>query len=204
METGQLLEAIDFACRKHKDQRRKGDDSPYINHPVNVAFILSKEGGITDIKTLQAAILHDTVEDTDTTFEELTQVFGQEVATIVMEVTDDKSLAKDVRKKEQVRHAKHASHAAKLVKLGDKLNNLRSLRDGPPPKSWDIKQTEGYFIWAKAVVDGIRGTNHSLEASLDDVFQGSFMYDGEWHQIPKDDHEKRLEAYYQQMSLANN
>eukprot|EP01119_Soliformovum_irregulare_P016837 TRINITY_DN4929_c0_g1_i2.p1 TRINITY_DN4929_c0_g1~~TRINITY_DN4929_c0_g1_i2.p1 ORF type:complete len:126 (-),score=28.37 TRINITY_DN4929_c0_g1_i2:86-463(-) len=121
METGQLLEAIDFACRKHKDQRRKGDDSPYINHPVNVAFILSKEGGITDIKTLQAAILHDTVEDTDTTFEELTQVFGQEVATIVMEVTDDKSLAKDVRKKEQVRHAKPARGSGQLQQLPPNL-----------------------------------------------------------------------------------
>ncbi|XP_026793559.3 guanosine-3',5'-bis(diphosphate) 3'-pyrophosphohydrolase MESH1 isoform X2 [Pangasianodon hypophthalmus] len=128
-----LLEAISFAAEKHRNQRRKDPDAtPYINHPIGVARILSHEGGITDIEVLQAALLHDTIEDTDTTFEELEAMFGNKVARIVQEVTDDKTLPKQERKLLQVKHALHCSHQAKLVKLADKLYNLRDLNRCTP------------------------------------------------------------------------
>ncbi|KAG9352297.1 hypothetical protein JZ751_020710 [Albula glossodonta] len=128
-----LLETAHFAAEKHKNQRRKDPEgTPYINHPIGVARILSHEGGVTDIEVLQAALLHDTVEDTDTSFAELEAAFGPKVARIVREVTDDKTLAKQERKRQQVEHAPHCSHQAKLVKLADKLYNLRDLNRCTP------------------------------------------------------------------------
>ncbi|CAI9551050.1 unnamed protein product, partial [Staurois parvus] len=97
-----------------------------------VARILSHEAGISDIAVLQAALLHDTVEDTDTTFLEIEEKFGQEVRKIVEEVTDDKTLPKMKRKQLQIEHAPHRSHKAKLVKLADKLYNLRDLNRSTP------------------------------------------------------------------------
>ncbi|CAJ1049890.1 guanosine-3'%2C5'-bis(diphosphate) 3'-pyrophosphohydrolase MESH1 [Xyrichtys novacula] len=128
-----LLETVNFAAEKHRNQRRKDPDkTPYINHPIGVARILSHEGGVTDIQVLQAALLHDTVEDTDTSPAELEEKFGSVVAGIVQEVTDDKSLPKQERKRQQVEHAPHCSHQAKLVKLADKLYNLRDLNRCTP------------------------------------------------------------------------
>uniref|UniRef100_A0A674ES19 Guanosine-3',5'-bis(diphosphate) 3'-pyrophosphohydrolase MESH1 n=1 Tax=Salmo trutta TaxID=8032 RepID=A0A674ES19_SALTR len=128
-----LLETVNFAAEKHRYQRRKdAEQTPYINHPIGVARILSHEGGITDIEVLQAALLHDTVEDTDTSIGELQAIFGQTVARIVQEVTDDKALSKQERKRQQVEHAPHASQQAKLVKLADKLYNLRDLNRCTP------------------------------------------------------------------------
>ncbi|XP_061520263.1 guanosine-3',5'-bis(diphosphate) 3'-pyrophosphohydrolase MESH1 isoform X4 [Phycodurus eques] len=128
-----LLETVNFAAEKHRNQRRKdAEKTPYINHPIGVARILSHEAGITDIVVLQAALLHDTLEDTDTKPEELETKFGQIVAGIVQEVTDVKSLPKAERKRLQVEHAPHCSHQAKLVKLADKLYNLRDLNRCTP------------------------------------------------------------------------
>uniref|UniRef100_A0A673B0M7 Guanosine-3',5'-bis(diphosphate) 3'-pyrophosphohydrolase MESH1 n=1 Tax=Sphaeramia orbicularis TaxID=375764 RepID=A0A673B0M7_9TELE len=128
-----LIETVNFAAEKHKNQRRKDPDgTPYINHPIGVARILSHEGGITNIQVLQAALLHDTVEDTNTSPAELQAQFGATVAGIVQEVTDDKSLSKQERKRLQVEHAPHCSHEAKLVKLADKLYNLRDLNRCTP------------------------------------------------------------------------
>ena len=76
-----ILRAIDFAARKHRDQRRKDEEaSPYINHPISVSLLLADIGGIADAEVLSAAILHDTLEDTDTTTEELEAVFGMRIA----------------------------------------------------------------------------------------------------------------------------
>ncbi|KAI3377313.1 hypothetical protein L3Q82_008511 [Scortum barcoo] len=128
-----LLETVNFAAEKHRNQRRKdAEETPYINHPIGVARILSHEGGITDIEVLQTALLHDTVEDTDTSPAELEAKFGPVVAGYVKEVTDDKSLPKQERKRQQVEHAPHCSHQAKLVKLADKLYNLRDLNRCTP------------------------------------------------------------------------
>ena len=99
-----IVQAARFAAEKHKDQRRKdADASPYINHPLAVASVLAVEGGVDDTDVLCAALLHDTIEDTQTTAAELEAIFGDKVTAIVLEVSDDKSLAKALRKEAQVR-----------------------------------------------------------------------------------------------------
>lgn len=166
-----LLETVHFAAEKHKNQRRKDPEAtPYINHPIGVARILSHEGGITDIEVLQAALLHDTVEDTDTSITELEAVFGQTVARIVQEVTDDNTLTKQERKRQQVEHAPYCSHQAKLVKLADKLYNLRDL-NRCTPSGWTEERVQEYFVWAAQVVRGLRGTNQTLENNLQQLFK---------------------------------
>lgn len=168
--TGLILKALAFAADKHRDQKRKGvEASPYINHPIAVADVLCNEGGITDENVLCAALLHDTVEDTKTTPEELTQVFGKVISGIVMEVTDNKKIAKAKRKQLQIEHAAHASHQAKLVKLADKISNLRDIITNPP-EGWDLKRKEEYFNWASEVIDKVRGTNANLEMIFDSIY----------------------------------
>ncbi|XP_075934738.1 guanosine-3',5'-bis(diphosphate) 3'-pyrophosphohydrolase MESH1 [Anarhichas minor] len=166
-----LLETVNFAAEKHRNQRRKDpEETPYINHPIGVARILSHEGGVTDIEVLQAALLHDTVEDTDTSLAELEATFGTIVARIVEEVTDDKSLPKHERKRQQVEHAAHCSCQAKLVKLADKLYNLRDLNRSTPA-GWTAERVQEYFVWAREVVRGLRGTNSVLEQKLEELFR---------------------------------
>ncbi|XP_030622187.1 guanosine-3',5'-bis(diphosphate) 3'-pyrophosphohydrolase MESH1 [Chanos chanos] len=166
-----LLETVNFAAEKHRNQRRRDPEgTPYINHPIGVARILSHEGGITDPEVLQAALLHDTVEDTDTTFAELESVFGPTVTRIVQEVTDDKTLPKQERKRLQVEHAPHCSQQAKLVKLADKLYNLRDL-NRCTPTGWTADRVQEYFTWAAQVVKGLRGTNPALEEKLQELFR---------------------------------
>jgi guanosine-3',5'-bis(diphosphate) 3'-pyrophosphohydrolase len=167
--THALIRAVAFAATKHRDQRRKdADASPYINHPIALAHVLAFEGGVSDTPVLCAAVLHDTVEDTATTFEELTAEFGSKVAGIVREVTDDKTLEKQARKQLQIDHAPHLSYEAKLVKLADKICNLRDIL-ASPPADWPTERKQAYFDWAKAVVAGLRGTNSALESAFDSV-----------------------------------
>ena len=165
-----LIAALAFAADKHRNQRRKDiEASPYINHPIMLAKILSVEGGIDDGPVLCAALLHDTIEDTETTYDELLARFGREIADVVREVTDDKSLPKAERKQLQVEHAPHASRAAKLVKLADKIANLRDVADNPPSQ-WPLERRREYFDWAKRVVDGLRGAHPRLEAAFDAAY----------------------------------
>jgi guanosine-3',5'-bis(diphosphate) 3'-pyrophosphohydrolase len=162
---------LNFAAIKHRDQRRMDPErTPYINHPIGVANILAEEGDITDLDVLIAAILHDTVEDTATTFEEIEDDFGVEIRKIVAEVTDDKSLPKMERKRLQIEHAKTATPKAKLVKLADKLYNLRDLQQNIP-EGWTKERCDEYFVWAKKVVDNLKGTNEKLEKELDEIFR---------------------------------
>jgi GTP diphosphokinase / guanosine-3',5'-bis(diphosphate) 3'-diphosphatase len=162
-----VLRAAAFAARKHRDQRRKDPQaSPYINHPIALAELLSTVGGVEDPKILAAALLHDTVEDTQTTTRELEREFGREIASIVAEVTDDKRLPKQRRKELQVEHAAHLSRSAKLVKLADKICNVRDVRLNPP-KDWPRQRRREYLDWAKRVVDEMRGTNSQLERRFD-------------------------------------
>ena len=169
-ELALLLKALAFAAYKHRDQRRKdADASPYINHPIALADVLVNEGGVTDHEVLCAALLHDTVEDTDTTHEELVDAFGSRIARIVAEVTDDSALPKAERKRLQIEHAPRLSREAKLVKLADKLCNLRDVADHPPAK-WDLQRRREYFDWAKQVVDGLRGVHPRLEAAFDAAY----------------------------------
>lgn len=172
-----FTKCVDFAAIKHRDQRRKdSEETPYINHPIGVANILANEGDVTDLDVLLAAILHDTVEDTDTSFEEIEEHFGADIKNIVMEVTDDKSLPKMERKRLQIEHAKTVSPKAKLVKLADKLYNLRDLQRCTP-HGWTAERVSEYFIWAKKVVDNLRGTNSKLERLLDDIFRKQGLID---------------------------
>jgi guanosine-3',5'-bis(diphosphate) 3'-pyrophosphohydrolase len=166
MDAGELLKALEFAAMKHRDQRRKDEaQSPYINHPLAAVTMLWNHG-VRDRVPLLAAVLHDTVEDTGTTREELASAFGEDVAAVVMEVTDDKSLPKDRRKELQVEHAPHLSSHAKLVKLADKIVNLRDLTDSPPA-NWTPERRAQYFVWAHSVVAGLRGVSTSLEQAFD-------------------------------------
>jgi guanosine-3',5'-bis(diphosphate) 3'-pyrophosphohydrolase len=169
-ELALLLKALAFAAHKHRDQRRKDPGaSPYINHPIALADVLVNEGGVTDVEVLCAALLHDTVEDTATTPEELAGAFGERVARIVAEVTDDQTLPKAERKRLQVAHAGELSQEAKLVKLADKICNLRDVAERAPP-SWDLARRREYFDWAKRVVDGLRGAHPQLEAAFDAAY----------------------------------
>lgn len=169
-ELKQLLSALAFAAHKHKDQRRKDvDASPYINHPISLADILCNEAHITDIDTICGALLHDTVEDTETTAEELEQVFGRAIRDIVMEVTDDTRLSKLERKQAQIDHAAHISDKAKLVKLADKISNLRDVIDNAPA-DWTLQRRQEYFDWARDVIDRVRGVHPGLEALFDEVY----------------------------------
>jgi len=161
-----LLKASTFAARKHRNQRRKdADASPYINHPLEVADVLARIGGVDDATVLQAALLHDTVEDTETMPEELEREFGAAVRKLVEEVTDDKNLEKDERKRRQVTHASRLSPRAKLIKLADKICNVRDVMYAPP-KTWDQIRRVEYLKWARKVVDGCRGTNPALEGQF--------------------------------------
>jgi len=165
-----LLAALSFAAARHRHQRRKDvDASPYINHPIALANILCNEAQVTDIAVICAALLHDTVEDTDTTADELQALFGREVRDIVMEVTDDKSLPKAERKRLQVMHAAAISERAKLVKLADKISNLRDVADCPPPH-WSLQRRQAYFDWGREVVDQLRGVHPGLEALFDAIY----------------------------------
>jgi len=166
-----LLRALAFAAHKHRDQRRKdAEASPYINHPIALAEVLAREGGVTDIEVLAAALLHDTIEDTATTTEELREQFGARIADLVGEVTDDQALPKADRKRLQIERAPALSRGARLVKLADKICNLRDVAVRPPAK-WDLERRREYFEWAKRVIDGLRGTHAGLEAAFDQAYR---------------------------------
>lgn len=171
-----LVHAIDFAAQAHGHQKRKASDLPYILHPIGVVRHLI-DSGVYDLNTLVAAALHDVVEDTPVKIEEIALRFGTVVAKIVAEVTDNKLLSKRERKQKQIDSAAEKSTAAKLVKLADKLYNLQDLRKQPPP-DWSLERVQGYFLWAKATIDPMRGTNDHLEAQLDDLFKGKLVYQG--------------------------
>ncbi|HEY7902150.1 MAG: HD domain-containing protein [Burkholderiales bacterium] len=165
---GLLLKAVAFAAEKHRDQRRKdADASPYINHPIELASLL-KQQGIADITVLCAALLHDTIEDTNTTDDELQREFGDSITAVVREVTDDKTLHKSDRKRLQIERARSLSNRARLVKLADKICNLRDIV-ASPPANWPRQRKEEYFAWAKNVIDGLRGAHQGLEALFDAV-----------------------------------
>jgi len=145
-----IIKAVNFAAIKHKKQKRKdGEGTPYINHPIGVANFITEIGKINDLATIQAALLHDTVEDTDTKLDEIEKEFGTEVKDIVAEVTDNKSLPKAQRKKLQIENAPHKSKKAKIVKLSDKLYNLRDLMRAPP-ENWQLIHIQGYFCLGRS------------------------------------------------------
>lgn len=168
-DAARLLQALHFSADKHRRQRRKDRDaSPYINHPIEVATVLATVGGVADLTTLIAAVLHDTIEDTATTGAELERKFGREVRLLVEELTDNKRLPKAERKRLQIEHARTASHRAKLIKLGDKICNVRDVTHSPPD-GWSLERRREYLDWTEEVVAGCRGASAALERYYDQV-----------------------------------
>lgn len=164
---GEIFSALCFAADKHRDQRRKGKGgSPYINHPIEVAELLVRIGGVSDTATLQAAILHDTIEDTETTVRELDSTFGAAVRQLVEEVSDDKSLPKAERKRLQVVHGPALSKAAREIKIADKICNVRDVST-KPPEGWPHERQVEYLAWSERVVGACRGANARLEQEFE-------------------------------------
>ena len=172
MKTTPLIEkALAFATEKHKNYTRADEEqSPYIVHPIAVRHILSEVGGVEDAEVLAAALLHDTLEDTPTTREELIENFGQRVCSLVEEVSDDKSLPKQTRKDLQIQHAPQLSEGAVLIKLGDKISNVTDITN-TPPTDWDSNRRLEYFDWAEKVIGNCPSVNKKLENYFKDIIQ---------------------------------
>jgi (p)ppGpp synthase/HD superfamily hydrolase len=167
----QVTRALDYAARKHVSQRRKGEaQEPYINHLAEVAHLLAEATGGGDSNLVIAGLLHDCIEDQGVTYEELVELFGDDVADLVRDVTDDKTLLKAERKRLQVELAPHKSDRAKMLKIADKTSNLRAIAVSPP-SGWDEQRKRDYFAWALAVVAGCRGVNAFLEAKFDEAYR---------------------------------
>jgi guanosine-3',5'-bis(diphosphate) 3'-pyrophosphohydrolase len=158
-----ILRAADFAADCHRNQRRKDERaSPYINHPLHVARLLSDVGGIDDAQVIVAGLLHDTVEDTDATPAQLAGLFGERVRDLVMEVSDDTQLVASERKRLQIDGAPRLSRDAVAIKLADKTSNIRDIIDSPP-RGWSLDRRRRYLDWAQAVIDGCQAVNPALE-----------------------------------------
>lgn len=176
--TGLILRALEFAAQRHKNQFRKGEDKPpYINHPIQVASLLINEGGEDDPVLLVAAILHDVIEDTVDSPEEemelkneIASLFGKEVLSITLEVTDDMNLRKSDRKLMQIKNAPKLSFKAKKLKIADKILNVRDITFHPP-EGWHLDRILEYFDWSEKVVAGLRGVNQKLENMFDETLK---------------------------------
>ena len=162
-----VLKAADAAARWHAHQKRKGAaEEPYINHLLEVATLVAEATGGKDPNLVVAALLHDAIEDQEVPREMIAEVFGEDVAALVEEVTDDKSLDKQERKRLQVEHASKKSERAKVIKLADKTSNLRTIAASPSP-DWSVKRRLDYVNWARDVAAGLRGVNSYLEQEFD-------------------------------------
>jgi GTP diphosphokinase / guanosine-3',5'-bis(diphosphate) 3'-diphosphatase len=165
----EVARALDFAARRHAAQRRKGIRAePYVNHLAEVAFLLAEatEGG--DPGLVAAGLLHDTLEDTRTSRVELAAVFGEDVARLVEEVTDDTTLDREQRKLLQVQEAPGKSLRARMIKIADKIANLRSIVDSPP-LGWSSRRKQEYVDWARQVVAACGRTNERLEMQFEEA-----------------------------------
>lgn len=179
-----ILRSLDFAATRHRSQFRKGEEkSPYINHPIQVANLLVNEAGETDPVLLSAAVLHDVVEDTvdsveerDLLIEEIRVIFGEEILSLTLEVTDDKTLIKEERKRLQVEQAAHKSTRAKKLKSADKIMNIRDLMNCPP-LGWTRNRVIDYLDWCEKVNEGVCGVNEKLDTLFEEALtQARVMY----------------------------
>ncbi len=157
-----VMKAALRAAHWHTAQRRKGAAAePYVNHLLEVADLVAEATGGTDINLVVAALLHDAVEDQPVSRATIAAEFGEEVASLVMEVTDDKSLPKADRKRLQIEHAPHKSPRAAVIKLADKTSNMRALASSPPA-DWPMQRRQDYVRHAREVVAGLPGENEFL------------------------------------------
>lgn len=166
-----VLKAARFAAEKHAAQRRKGAAAePYINHLLEVAELAAGAIPPPDTNVIVAALLHDVIEDASVTKEELADAFGPEVASLVAEVTDDKTLRTSERKRLQVVNAPHKSPGAQVIKLADKISNLRAILSSPPV-DWTLERKREYFDWAKQVVDALPTPNQKLKQEFEALYR---------------------------------
>jgi GTP diphosphokinase / guanosine-3',5'-bis(diphosphate) 3'-diphosphatase len=173
-----ILKAFKFAASKHRNQRRKDEQaSPYINHLIAVAETLWVVGAIREAATIAAGILHDVIEDTDTSPEELAREFGPKIGAIVSELTDDKALPRFERKRLQIEHAANLSMPARYVKIADKISNLDDIIHHPPA-GWSLERRKEYLVWANNVIAGVRGSNQALEQYFDRLFAAAMQVIG--------------------------
>jgi (p)ppGpp synthase/HD superfamily hydrolase len=169
-EVSFILAAAKFAATKHKSQLRKNGATPYINHPMEVAEMLSRVARVNDPEVIAAALLHDTIEDTATSADEIRTIFGDRVLSLVQECTDDKSLPKAERKRLQVANAPHKSDEAKLIKIADKISNMRDIAEDPPP-DWSWQRRWDYLDWAQQVFDGLSGVSFELDQAFNTMME---------------------------------
>ncbi len=170
-----ILKAVEFAATRHRTQLRKGEDrTPYINHPVQVANLLANKAGEHDPVLLSAAILHDVIEDTvnsvrerDDLIQQISEIFGEQILSLTLEVTDDKTLEKKIRKQLQVENASEKSDNAKKLEIADKIMNVQDITVNPPA-DWSLQRITDYLEWAEKVVEGLRGINKKLDDMFDD------------------------------------
>lgn len=160
-----LLKAVEYAAVKHQGQVRKdAEQTPYIIHPLGVTELVWNIGDIRSVNVLTAALLHDTLEDTDATIEEIENLFGPRVVYTVQELTNDPALSSKENKQRQIDHAPTMSLDGQLVKLADRLYNVTDLRSAPP--SWSKEKIKAYYNWGEKLLNALTGTNASLEFAL--------------------------------------
>ncbi|HEX7285205.1 MAG TPA: HD domain-containing protein [Candidatus Angelobacter sp.] len=165
-----ILAAARFAAEKHAGQKRKGDAAePYINHLIEVAELIAASSAVLDVNLVMAGFLHDSVEDVGVTAAELEETFGPDVTSLVLEVTDDKSLPKEARKALQVKSAPKKSPRAQTLKLADKISNLRAIL-ASPPRDWSTQRKREYFEWARDVIAGLQSPNRKLKEEFDRTY----------------------------------
>jgi (p)ppGpp synthase/HD superfamily hydrolase len=165
-----ILQAASFAAEKHAAQRRKGAAAePYVNHLLEVAHLISTALSEPDTNLVIAALLHDVIEDSGVTRDEVAERFGADVAELVVEVTDDKALPKAERKRLQIVNAPKKSVRAQVIKLADKISNVRAILSSPPA-DWSVQRKREYFEWAKQVVDGLTAPNQKLKAEFERLY----------------------------------
>jgi (p)ppGpp synthase/HD superfamily hydrolase len=161
-----ILKAADAAAHWHAHQTKKGGaQAPYINHLLEVARLVAEATEGNDPDLVVAALLHDAIEDQEVPREMIAQEFGEDVAELVEELTDDMTLPEPERRRLQVEHAPTFSDRAKVIKLADKISNLRKVSD--PPPDWSVRRRLEYLAWARQVVAGLRGVNAQLEEAFD-------------------------------------
>lgn len=194
--TYDVIRAIEFATDAHKAQKRKASGDPYIIHPIRVLRVLS-EAGITDDTVLIAAVLHDVVEDTSVTLDEIHKIFGKRVANFVYEVTNNPDLSKIDKKKAQITKAPNMSVGAKLIKMADMTDNLSDLLEYPPPE-WTRERVKGYFVWKYVIYvsGGFRDVNNYLVNELDKLFSSVLTINELMHLRIDKAKSKLLQEYY--------
>lgn len=173
-----ILKALEFAAERHKSQFRKGADrAPFINHPIQVADLLANRAGENDPVLISAAILHDVIEDTANSVEEretlishISELFGEEILSVTLEVTDDKTLEKKDRKRLQIENAASLSDNAKKLRIADKIMNLHDISTYPP-EDWSLQRIMEYHDWAEQVIAGVRGVNTRLDNIFDETLK---------------------------------